>query len=150
MTVFYRDTKQINVKELVKLYSFSNWAKFRSPQEAEEILEHSSLVMSAWEGIHLVGFARVLTDFIFRAAIYDVIVHPDFQHQGLGSGLITKLLTHRSLSRVEVFHLLTKINRKFYEKVGFVKSDQEGYASMTWVRKTSPVPNIVDADRPSS
>ncbi|MBI3803729.1 MAG: GNAT family N-acetyltransferase [Nitrospirae bacterium] len=131
----FSDSREIDPQEVLALYRYANWSKDRTLEETRQVLAQSSGVFSLWEGPRLVAFARVLTDFLFRAAIYDVIVHPDVQRKGVGRALIYKVLTHPSLKKVPVFHLLTSDKRPFYEKLGFVTSEERGYAAMIFVRR---------------
>ena len=72
----------------------------------------------------LIGFARVLTDRVYRATLWDVVVHPDYQKRGVGEELVNRALAHPVLSKVEKFWLNTRDKFGFYEKFGFVRSDQ--------------------------
>jgi GNAT superfamily N-acetyltransferase len=53
---------------------------------------HSTLVVSAWDGDRLVGAVRVLSDTIFRSVIYDLLVAPEYQGNGIGSELVRRCL----------------------------------------------------------
>jgi ribosomal protein S18 acetylase RimI-like enzyme len=53
----------------------------------------------------LIGFIRVLTDFIYRAFIFDVIVKPTHRNQGLGKQLLDSVVHHPQLQSVEYFGL---------------------------------------------
>ena len=130
----FSDSKEVDIDQLLELYRSADWAKNRTAEEADAVLSHSSLVFTLWEEERLAAFARVLTDFIFRAAIYDVIVHPRVQRKGVGRALIDKVLTYPALKKVPVFHLLTRDKRAFYEKLGFVAAQERGYSAMILVR----------------
>lgn len=134
MPLKFSDRKEIDVGQLLDLYRCADWSKNRTAEEAATVLANSSLVLTLWDGPRLVAFARVLTDFIFRAAIYDVIVHPDVQGRGVGKALIYKVLNHPSLKKVPVFHLLTRDKRPFYEKLGFVTVQERDYSAMILIR----------------
>lgn len=92
------------------------------------MLEQTDYYFSAWEsaegGRRLIGFARVLTDGIYRATLWDVVVHPDYQGRGVGEELMHRILAHPVLSKIEKFWLNTRNKFSFYEKFGFVRSDQ--------------------------
>ncbi|MCU4676567.1 GNAT family N-acetyltransferase [Catenovulum sp. 2E275] len=51
------------------------------------------------------GFARVLTDFTFKALIFDLIVAPDQRKTGLGNKLINLIKEHEKLKSVKCFEL---------------------------------------------
>lgn len=134
MAFRFSDSKVVDIPQLLELYRSADWSKERTAEEAETVLANSSLVFTLWEGERLAAFARVMTDYIFRAAIYDVIVHPRVQRKGVGKALIYKVLTHPSLKKVPVFHLLTRDKRAFYEKLGFVMAGERGYSPMIFTR----------------
>ena len=123
MTITLKETKNIDVTLVKELYQYALWAKERNLKDIKRALLNSTLVISAWERDLLVGFARVLSDKVFRATLWDVIVHPDYQKQGVGSLLIEKILSHPSLKTIDRFWLNTK-QPDFYEKFGFVHSPE--------------------------
>jgi len=94
------------------------------------MLQNTDVTIAAWEGERLVGFGRVLTDFIYRATIWDVIVDKAYQRQGIGKEIVTRILNHPRLNRVELFWLCTR-RPGFYEKLGFTSKEQTG---MVWSR----------------
>jgi predicted GNAT family N-acyltransferase len=68
----------------------------------------------------LVGFARAITDGVFKAIIVDVIVAPEHRNRGVCRLLVEALLEHEELSRVSDFELYCQpelIN--LYRKWGF-------------------------------
>lgn len=134
MSYTFSDNKEIDVRKVTALFRLTDWAKDRTEEETKAVLAQSSLVLSVWENDRLIAMARALTDFVFRAAIYDVIVHPDFQRKGVGRALTEKLLSHPSLKKVPAFHLLTKDKRPFYEKLGFVTTTERGLDAMILIR----------------
>lgn len=117
----FKEIKSIDVTLLKDLYQYAPWANERSLSDIKTALSNSTLVISAWDRDLLVGFARVLSDRVFRATIWDVIVHPEYQKEGIGSILIEKIISHPLLKKVDRFWLNTKYP-KFYEKFGFVSS----------------------------
>jgi ribosomal protein S18 acetylase RimI-like enzyme len=94
------------------------------------MLGRTDLVISAWDGDRLIGFGRVLTDYVFRASIWDVIVDKHYQSRGIGSELVKHILHHPALKEVELFWLCTR-TPEFYERLGFSAKEQTG---MVWSR----------------
>jgi N-acetylglutamate synthase-like GNAT family acetyltransferase len=105
--------------QLKGFYAHAWWTKGRSLAQVRSLLKHSDLIVTAWEGRELVGFARVGTDFCFRAVIWDVIVHPGQHRRGIGSRLIKAITSHPKLAGVESFWLFTSDKQPFYKKLGF-------------------------------
>lgn len=131
----FSDSKEIDAEQVWGLYRYADWAKDRTLEETQAILAQSSLVFSLWEDNRLVAFARVLTDFVVRAVIFDVIVHPDDQGKGLGRLLMERLLAHPSLEKAPVFFLLTKDKQAFYAKFGFVQTTEHSVDAMLLIRE---------------
>lgn len=129
-TITFSERKDINLSQLVHLYQQAPWAKDRTVERAQEMLKHTDVVISAWNGDRLVGFGRVLTDYVFRASIWDVVVHKDYQGRRIGTELVERILHHPSLKTVELFWLCTRMPG-FYERLGFSSKDQTG---MVWAR----------------
>lgn len=77
------DSDQID--DLLDIYRSTTWAKERGREDVERMLRGTDLVFGIVQARtgRLCAFARVLTDGVYRAVVFDVIVHPDFRGQGL-------------------------------------------------------------------
>ena len=74
--------------DLVDLYNSVGWDQAKSPEDLHRAVSQSGWVASARSGGRLVGLARVLTDGVYVAFFQEMLVHPDFQHQGVGKELL--------------------------------------------------------------
>ncbi|MFM8550775.1 MAG: GNAT family N-acetyltransferase [Nitrospiraceae bacterium] len=117
--------------QLVRLYAQAPWAAGRAEADVRAMLAQTDLALSAWDGLTLVGFGRVLTDYVYRASIWDVIVDQAYQGQDIGTQIMQRILHHPDLKRVELFWLCTRDKQAFYEKLGFSAKEQTG---MVWDR----------------
>jgi ribosomal protein S18 acetylase RimI-like enzyme len=95
------------------------WARDRDPNDLAIALAHSNPVISAWDSDRLIGFARATSDGIYRATIWDVVVHPEYQGAGLGRKLVQTVLSHPHMVRVERVYLMTTNQQAFYKRIGF-------------------------------
>lgn len=129
--VTFSERQDIDPAQLVRLYVQAPWAAGRTEADVREMLAHTDLALSAWDGQKLVGFGRVLTDYVYRASIWDVIVDKEYQGQDIGTQIMQRILDHPSLKRVELFWLCTRDKQAFYEKLGFSAKEQTG---MVWAR----------------
>jgi aralkylamine N-acetyltransferase len=80
----------------------------------------------------LVGLARATSDHAFNATIWDVIVDPDYQGQGLGRALVEQVV--RALLRREIGNVTLFADARvveFYRQMGF-ECDPEGIKGMFW------------------
>lgn len=128
----FSERKDFDPAELLRLYAQAPWAAGRSLEDTREMLQNTDLALSVWDGPRLVGFGRVLTDYVYRASIWDVIVDKQYQGQDIGTQIMQRILQHPSLKRVELFWLCTRDKQAFYEKLGFSSKEQTG---MVWARR---------------
>ncbi|ERT09970.1 acetyltransferase family protein [Lyngbya aestuarii BL J] len=136
---FISQLNQSQVQDLVRLYQSTWWGQGRTTEDVNKMLQHSDLIIGINHPDHqkLIGFARVLTDYVYRAVIWDVIVDSTYQKQGLGQTLIQSLLDHPQLQSIEAFLLVCLPETiPFYEKLGFT-SDVGELKLMKRVKPTS-------------
>jgi ribosomal protein S18 acetylase RimI-like enzyme len=133
--VTFSEQKDLDPAQLSRLYAQAPWAAGRLAEDIRDRLAHTDLVVSAWDGPRLIGFGRVLTDYVYRASIWDVIVDKDYQGQDIGTQIMHRILQHPELKRVELFWLCTRDKQAFYEKLGFSAKEQTG---MVWTRHKQP------------
>ncbi|MDB9312552.1 GNAT family N-acetyltransferase [Spirulina sp. CS-785/01] len=95
------------------------WAADRNLEDLQIAIANSDPVISVWDDDKLIGFARATSDGVFRATIWDVVIHPDYQGLGLGRKLVETLISHPKMNRVERTYLMTTYQQSFYERIGF-------------------------------
>ena len=124
-----------HINQLHDLYQNEWWTKDRTLDETQEIVKNSSVVIAfVNDDDDLVAFARVLSDFVAKAIIFDVIVEPHYRKQGLGKKLMDAILLHDKLQKVKHFELycLPKMVA-FYKDYGF----EDGLDGLVFLRKCS-------------
>ncbi len=110
------------------------WAADRQIEDLKIAVDRSEPVVSAWDEDKLIGFARAISDGVYRATIFDVVVDCDYQRLGLGRKLVETILAHPCMQRVERIYLTTTHQQSFYERLGFVVN-----SSTTMVLSTARV-----------
>ncbi|KAK3135264.1 hypothetical protein QOZ80_5BG0416800 [Eleusine coracana subsp. coracana] len=96
---------------------------------------HSVIQSSGTEGEEkkqLIGMARATSDHAFNATIWDVLVDPSYQGQGLGKALMEKVirtLLQRDINNITLFADNKVID--FYKNLGF-EVDPQGIKGMFW------------------
>ncbi len=114
---------QIDLSQLQKLFSLTTfWAKERRLEELAIAIANSDPVVSVSDREKMIGFARATSDGIYRAIIWDVVVHPDYQGVGLGQKLLETVVNHPRMNRVERVYLMTRDQQHFYEQIGFQRN----------------------------
>ena len=136
-TQFCDRKSKIDFEQLQELFNESAfWAQGRSIKDLSIAIANSEPVISVWDAERLIGFARATSDGIYRATIWDVVVHPDYQGAGLGRKLVETILSHPHVNRVERVYLMTTHQQSFYERIGF-----ECNSSNTMVLYNQPISN---------
>ena len=109
------------ISELTDLYRNEFWSQNRTRQDVAKMLVASDIVIGLVDECdHLIGFIRVITDFVYRAFIFDVIVKPTHRNQGLGKKLLDSVVDHPQLQSVEYLGLYCLPEMvSFYERWGF-------------------------------
>lgn len=119
MNVVYKSTKDFTEKQIEELFLSVNWLSGKYPRRLTNALKKSQTVITAWDEEKLIGLIRVLDDGGMVAYLHYLLVHPDYQ----GNGIATKLLTEVK-NRYKDFLYINLMpdeskNIAFYEKYGF-------------------------------
>ena len=134
-------TYSFNEQQLAQVYDLHQqaWANSgRSLEEIKRCITGSQVCIGILDSEdNVVAFARVLTDFVVKAVIFDVIVAQSHQNTGLGQQLIVLIKQHKLLQTVRQFELscLPEMTA-FYEKNGF-STDVDGLNLMRLVNNHS-------------
>ena len=117
MELAYRfSADEVQWSELEALFKVAGM-EGRTGQKIARAFEKSSLVCLAFDNGRLVAASRALTDWEYHATIYDVVVHPDYQHRGIGTRMM-----HELVQRLKVWRIMLVANgevQSFYRRLGF-------------------------------
>jgi predicted GNAT family N-acyltransferase len=112
---------ETQISELVELYKNEFWSHNRIYPGVVKMLAASDIIIALVnEEKELIAFCRILTDFVYRGVLYDVIVKPSYRKIGFGAKLLDEVVNHPQLKEVEnmaLFCLPEMI--PFYQRWGF-------------------------------
>ncbi len=110
-----------HISQLHTLFQQEWWTQGRSIEDTRRCVFGSQICIGLTAtNDELVGFARVLTDYTFKALIFDVIVSKNKRSQGLGNKLLSLIKSHERLKSVRHFELYCLPEMfAFYTKHGF-------------------------------
>ena len=145
--VVFSTTASVDVYELEALCDAVGWPR-RPPRKVAAALAHSYMVATLHVhtslpappagaaqpqgatapavSTRLIGLARATSDHAFNATIWDVLVAPDYQGQGLGKALVEQMarrLLSRDIGTITLFADAAVVS--FYKQMGF-EVDPEG------------------------
>ena len=113
--------------DLLELYRHEWWTNQRRDADVARMLQHTDLVVGVCsDDGRLVGFTRVLTDRVFKAVIFDVIVAREHRGTGLGKRLLDYVIDHPMVAGVRHVELYCKPEMiPFYKKWDFTVPGDE-------------------------
>lgn len=114
--------RQINT--LHELFKRAWWTKHRKLVDIKKMLVNTPVVIGLCETEQdeLIGFCRVITDYVYKGVVLDVIVHEQYRGQQLGRLLMDEVIQHPDLKSVQHLDLYCLPEMvPFYEKWGFTE-----------------------------
>jgi predicted N-acetyltransferase YhbS len=90
----------------------------REPEKLKIAAENSHTVCSAYVEQKIIGFGRAISDSQYQSAIYDLVVLPELQNQGIGK-LIMEALLEKLPKSAPVLIFVAPGKQAFYHKFGF-------------------------------
>lgn len=134
-------TDKMTGEEYNELRLSVDW-KPLTPGQAERGLTHTAFVVAARDSKRIVGMGRMLFDFGYTAYLGDVIVRPEYQGQGIGTEIVTRLkdMTMEAAEQGDKIMFIlgaAKGKEEFYKKFGFKErpNDFSGSGMSMWRAK---------------
>jgi GNAT superfamily N-acetyltransferase len=129
MNVVINSEDQITTEEVIALYKANEWSSANKPEQLLAALRNSHSLVTARIDNKLVGLANAISDGYLVVYYPHMLVHPDFQGQGIGRKIMIELQ-----SKYRDFHqqMLTADGKAidFYKSVGF---ERAGETEPMWV-----------------
>jgi ribosomal protein S18 acetylase RimI-like enzyme len=116
--ITYSFNKPAQLNAIQALLKQTEWAHNRTQHTLQVMIENTPLYLGAWTDDRMIGFARILTDDVFRAFIEDVIVDVEYRKRGIGREMIRRILARLSHVQEITLHC-SEENMPFYEALGF-------------------------------
>jgi ribosomal protein S18 acetylase RimI-like enzyme len=127
MAITYRTGKEVDSKSLGDLFLSVNWPLGYQPDKLQRAFSRSDQIITAWDGVKLVGLVNSIADGSVTAFIPYLLVNPGYQKQGIGRALIGMIISaYEGYERIVL--LTEKDTVDFYKKCGFF--DVQGIHSM--------------------
>lgn len=117
--ITYRDTQEFDPTALSELFRSVGWTSAKYPERLKLAMRNSSAVISAWDGDRLVGLINCLSDGTLTSYIHYLLVHPDYQGQGIGRELV-RMMCDRYSDCVRKVLIADDSEVDFYKRCGFI------------------------------
>lgn len=124
MPIIYQDIHDFKAKDLQELFLSVDWSSGHYPDKLVIAMKNSSTVFTAWDGEKLIGLIMALDDGIMTAYVHYLLIHPDYQHKGVGKKLV-KILTEKYKDYLRVVLIAYDKEVGFYEHMGFKAANED-------------------------
>lgn len=124
----YQKKVDITHEALLHLYESVGWSAYTQDNpDLTSLLEGAKHYLTAWDGERLIGLIRVVGDGVYIAYIQDVLVHPDYQRQGIGKYLMQKMLKEiRYAKQIILTTENSPATKAFYQSLGMKDFNDTG------------------------
>ena len=119
----------ITTEEVLEIYQANAWSSAEKPIDLMAALRNSHSLVTARIAGKLVGLGNAISDGHLVVYFPHMLVHPDFQGQGIGGKMMAAML-----KKYAHFHqkMLTADGKaiEFYESLGFIRA---GNTEPMWI-----------------
>ena len=125
----YSREKDLPVEQLVGLYTALDWSSAGRPRELAAALRNSHTVITAWDGVRLVGLGNAISDVHMVVYYPHLLVHPDYQGRGIGGEIVRQMQEEYAGIHQQMVVADGKAI-EFYKKCGFARA---GSCQPLWI-----------------
>ncbi len=121
MKIQFKINAKVSAENVIEVFKSSGIIRpVDDVRRIQAMLDNSNLIISAWDGIELIGIARSLTDYHYCCYLSDLAVKKEYQKSGIGKTLIE--LTQNTIGEQTMLLLLSAAPAmEYYPKIGFDK-----------------------------
>ncbi|HKM34207.1 MAG TPA: GNAT family N-acetyltransferase [Lachnospiraceae bacterium] len=121
MELLIKEYGEYKEDEIMKLYNSVGWINYTTnPAMLKNAFQNSLKVYGAYEDNKLLGIVRVVGDGYSIIYIQDILILPEYQHQGIGTKLLIIILdTYKNVYQKSLLTDHTEKNLAFYKSLGF-------------------------------
>jgi len=126
MGIEYKINTPVTTDQFIELLKKSTLGERRPIEDhkcMEGMINHSNLIITAWNGEALIGIARSMTDFHYACYLSDLAVDAEYQSNGVGKNL--QLITQEQLGpKCKLILISAPAANSYYEHVGFTNNQR--------------------------
>lgn len=135
MNITLKTNKIPETLDAVKLYLDAGWGEASDYKSANSVLKtafQNSHFITAYDGEHLVGMIRFLTDGAHDTQIIECLVEKSYQNKDIATNMISKLIENHGHTSIYVESVeqnkdfFIKNNFKKHSLVGLSRKKQQG------------------------
>ena len=123
MKIEYKVNPNISSSEFIEILKNSTLGKRRPIEDSETIkgmIENADIIVTATIDDKIIGVARVVTDFNYCCYLSDLAVDEQYQKNGIGKKLISKVQEQLN-DKCKIILLSAPDATEYYPKIGFTQ-----------------------------
>ncbi len=113
------DKNLLNVNAIKHFIGDEYWSDGRTVEDVEKTISNSYCFGIYTLEKEQIGFARVVTDYIYFGYFMDIIIFKKFQRKGYGKKLVEHMLKDDVIKSLKTLALKTEDAHSFYTRFGF-------------------------------
>ena len=129
MNISYSSNDEIETTEVVDLYTANNWSSAKKPDALIAALRNSHSLITARFESQLVGLGNALSDGHLVVYYPHLIVHPDYQRQGIGRAIMQRMSKKYGQLHQQML-VADGAAMAFYKSMGFQPA---GHTQSMWI-----------------
>lgn len=116
-----RPYQEYREEEIAPLYAAVGWTAYTDDLASlKKGFENSLLILAAYEEERLIGLIRAVGDGYTIVFIQDILVHPQYQRQGIGTALLRSVMErYQYVRQLQLTTDDTPKTISFYQSLGF-------------------------------
>ena len=119
----FHDDRDFTLDDVLPIYVACGWSSSHKPDQLLAALRSSHTVVHARVGDRMVGIGNAISDGHLVVFYPHLLVHPDFERRGIGSGIM-KRLSQRYTGYHQQMLTADADAAIFYERCGFTRAGE--------------------------
>ena len=116
--MIYKFNETVSAKALADLREAVGWNRMEEAYQSPAITSYCHIAV--YEDGRLIGYIDCVSNGVTDAYIQDLMVHPDYQGQGIGTALMKQMIAYLREKRIFMISVVYEESlRPFYARFGF-------------------------------
>lgn len=116
--MIYRINEPVSAKQIADLRQCVDWNRMESAYKNPIMTSYAHIAV--YDNDQLIGYIDSVSNGVTDAYIQDLMIHPDYQGQGIGTELMNRMIAYLKEKRIFMISVVyEEALRGFYKKFGF-------------------------------
>ena len=116
--MIYRINEPVPAKQIADLRQCVGWNRMESAYKNPMMVSYAHIAV--YDNSQLIGYIDSVSNCVTDAYIQDLMVHPDYQGQGIGTELMNRMIDFLKCQKIFMISVIFEDSlRSFYKRFGF-------------------------------